>query len=77
MKEEENSGTWHRIVLFPIVIYRKLISPMMKQRCIYYPTCSEYFELAVKKYGVARGSIKGIYRVLRCHPFAKGGYDPP
>ena len=49
---------------------------MLKPRCIYYPSCSEYFEQAVVKYGVAKGSLKGIYRILRCHPFARGGYDP-
>jgi len=49
---------------------------MMKPRCIYYPPCSEYFEQAVERYGIARGSLKGIYRVLRCNPFASGGYDP-
>jgi putative membrane protein insertion efficiency factor len=54
-----------------------VFSPVMKPRCIYYPTCSEYFEHAVMKYGVAKGSLKGCYRILRCHPFATGGYDPP
>ena len=66
-----------RILLFPMYIYRKVISPMMKPRCIYYPTCSEYFELAVRKYGLIKGSTKGGYRILRCNPFAEGGYDPP
>jgi putative membrane protein insertion efficiency factor len=64
------------MALAPVYAYRKAISPLLKPRCIYYPSCSEYFEQAVIKYGVARGSIKGIYRVLRCNPFAKGGYDP-
>lgn len=49
----------------------------MKPRCIYYPSCSEYFERAVIKYGVVKGSLKGCYRILRCNPFAAGGYDPP
>ncbi|MCG2796174.1 MAG: membrane protein insertion efficiency factor YidD [Actinomycetia bacterium] len=50
---------------------------MMRPRCIYSPTCSEYFELAVRKYGLPRGLMKGCYRILRCNPFAEGGYDPP
>ncbi len=66
-----------RILLFPMYIYRKAISPIMKPRCIYWPTCSEYFELAVRKYGLIKGSMKGCYRILRCNPFAEGGYDPP
>jgi putative membrane protein insertion efficiency factor len=66
-----------KIILLPIYLYRVLISPALKPRCRYFPSCSEYFELAVMKYGVARGSLKGIYRILRCNPFAGGGYDPP
>jgi putative membrane protein insertion efficiency factor len=66
-----------KIAIFPLKAYRKTISPAMKPRCIYYPSCSEYFEKAVMKYGVARGTMKGCYRILRCHPFATGGYDPP
>lgn len=58
------------------MLYGKTISPYLKPRCIYYPSCSEYFIQAVMKYGVARGSFKGVYRILRCNPFAKGGYDP-
>lgn len=53
------------------------LSPMIKPRCIYYPSCSEYFEQSVMKYGVLKGSMKGFYRILRCNPFASGGYDPP
>lgn len=64
-------------MMFPLHIYRKVVSPMMRPRCIYYPTCSEYFELAVRKYGLPRGLMKGCYRILRCNPFAEGGYDPP
>jgi len=60
----------------PVFLYRKTISPYLKPRCIYYPSCSEYFMQAVMKYGVLRGSLKGIYRLFRCNPFAKGGYDP-
>jgi len=68
---------YRKIAMSPVWFYRMVFSPVMKPRCIYYPTCSEYFEQAVMKYGVAKGSLKGCYRILRCHPFATGGYDPP
>jgi uncharacterized protein len=66
-----------KLMLLPIYLYRSLISPAIKPRCRYFPSCSEYFELSVMRYGVLRGSLKGIYRILRCNPFASGGYDPP
>ena len=65
------------IAVLPVRLYRTIVSPLVKPRCIYYPCCSEYFEQAVMKYGVAKGALKGCYRILRCHPFATGGYDPP
>lgn len=66
-----------KIYLAPLVVYRRVLSPLMRPRCIYFPSCSEYFERAVMKYGILRGSAKGFYRILRCNPFAAGGYDPP
>lgn len=66
-----------KLFLLPVLLYRNAVSPLLKPRCIYYPSCSEYFERAVIKYGVLRGSLKGMYRILRCNPFATGGYDPP
>ncbi len=57
--------------------YQLFISPMLGANCRYTPTCSQYFILAVKKYGVIRGSLKGIWRICRCHPFCKGGEDYP
>ena len=56
--------------------YKWAISPMFLPACRYVPTCSEYAMEAVDRYGVARGSAMAIWRVLRCHPFVKGGYDP-
>ncbi|MBI2414744.1 membrane protein insertion efficiency factor YidD [candidate division WWE3 bacterium] len=44
--------------------------------CRYSPTCSEYMYQAIEKHGVAKGSLMGVYRVLRCNPFSKGGFDP-
>ncbi len=59
--------------------YQKNISPFLSERginCKYYPTCSEYAKQAIKKYGCILGIVKGIWRILRCNPFSKGGYDP-
>lgn len=59
--------------------YQKFISPMFKTmgiNCKYYPTCSEYMKQAIEKYGTKKGIYLGTRRLLRCHPFAKGGYDP-
>lgn len=60
-----------------IRVYQKLISPMLGPHCRFQPTCSEYFILAVRKYGVIRGSWKGVWRIFRCHPWHPGGNDPP
>lgn len=49
---------------------------MMKPNCIYIPTCSQYAIDAIDKYGAIKGSFMAIKRILRCHPFHKGGYDP-
>ncbi len=66
---------WILIVL--IRGYQKLISPMIGAHCRFEPTCSEYFILAVRKYGVLVGTWKGVWRILRCHPWHPGGIDPP
>jgi hypothetical protein len=58
-------------------LYKLLISPMLGPRCRFQPTCSEYFIAAVRKYGVVRGSWRGVCRICRCHPWNPGGYDPP
>ena len=64
-------------VLITIVrIYRKILSPLMPPSCIYTPTCSAYAEQALEKHGAIRGTILASKRILRCHPWHKGGYDP-
>ncbi len=73
-----------KLVLMLILFYQKFISLdhgilsklFYKPICIYSPTCSTYTYEAVNKYGVLKGLYLGIKRVLRCHPFAKGGLDP-
>jgi|694.fasta_scaffold00230_38 putative membrane protein insertion efficiency factor len=57
--------------------YQRGISPLLGKNCRYEPTCSQYFILAVEKYGPWRGAWKGFWRIMRCHPFRPGGYDPP
>ncbi|MBI2418476.1 MAG: membrane protein insertion efficiency factor YidD [Ignavibacteriales bacterium] len=65
----------HALIFF-IKVYQKLISPLFPPSCRFYPTCSHYAIDAVQKYGVIKGSIKAIWRILRCNPFSKGGFDP-
>lgn len=64
------------VLLFLIYIYQHMISPYFPSQCRFYPSCSNYAEEAIEKYG----SIKGIYlfikRIVKCHPFHPGGYDP-
>lgn len=56
--------------------YRLFISPLKPPTCRFVPTCSEYALQAIEKYGTIRGGIMAIRRILRCHPFHPGGYDP-
>ena len=65
-----------KTLIFIINIYRKFISPIKSGKCRFYPTCSEYAVQAVEKYGAAKGMLMVIKRVLKCHPFHPGGYDP-
>ena len=58
-------------------LYQRLISPFLGPTCRFEPSCSEYFIQAVRKYGPISGSLRGIWRICRCHPFHPGGYDPP
>lgn len=56
--------------------YRNYLSPLKLQCCRFHPSCSEYAIEAVEKYGAIKGSFKAVKRILRCHPFSRGGYDP-
>jgi putative membrane protein insertion efficiency factor len=59
-----------------IRIYQKWFSPLLPPACIYQPSCSHYAVAAIERYGAMRGSWMAAARLLRCHPFATGGYDP-
>ena len=65
-----------KVLLFGIRFYRNFISPLKSPSCRYIPTCSEYAMTAIEKYGAFRGSRLAVKRILRCHPFHAGGYDP-
>ncbi len=64
------------IILSLIRLYQKMISPIKGPSCRFFPTCSNYTLQAVEKYGVFKGLGKGLWRILKCHPFHPGGYDP-
>jgi len=64
------------ILLGLIKFYQYAISPHLPKSCRYYPTCSAYAYEAICKHGVLRGSFMAVKRILRCHPFHAGGYDP-
>ena len=64
-----------QFILFVIKIYQK-ISALTPPRCRFYPTCSEYTKQAIMRFGVFKGGILGIKRIVKCHPLNEGGYDP-
>lgn len=65
-----------RLCLRLIRFYKKNISPALPPCCRFLPTCSEYAYEAIERFGVFRGILLGLWRLLRCNPFSKGGYDP-
>ncbi len=65
-----------RALLWLIRGYQNWVSPMLPSACRFQPTCSEYGYQAIAKYGIIRGGAMAVWRVLRCNPFNKGGYDP-
>ncbi|MBW1857360.1 MAG: membrane protein insertion efficiency factor YidD [Deltaproteobacteria bacterium] len=59
-----------------IKLYQVLVSPFMPSSCRFMPTCSAYASLAIDKYGIIKGGFLALIRILKCHPFHPGGYDP-
>ena len=64
------------ILLLLILFYQKAISPLLPPSCRFMPTCSEYAIIAVRRYGFFKGFYLAIRRILKCHPWHEGGYDP-
>ena len=65
-----------KILLQLIRFYRKNISPRTGPKCKYYPTCSQYGLEAIERFGAFKGGLMTVWRILRCNPFSKGGFDP-
>jgi putative membrane protein insertion efficiency factor len=65
-----------RVAVGALKFYRKYLSAMNLRCCRFYPSCSEYAIEAIHKHGIFAGGVKSAWRVLRCNPFSKGGYDP-
>ncbi len=68
--------TLRSVVVAPILVYRRVISPVLPQRCKYEPSCSAYAVQAVQEYGILRGLVLAGWRLLRCNPWSHGGFDP-
>ncbi len=64
------------VLIFLIKVYQKTISPLFPSSCRFYPTCSHYASRALRKYGFFKGIFLAIKRILKCHPFHAGGFDP-
>ena len=65
------------ILIAPIRLYQRVVSPALAPRCRFYPSCSDYAVQAIRRYGVLRGAVLAVWRVLRCNPWSQGGVDHP
>lgn len=65
-----------KVLIYLIKFYKNYISPRKSTKCPYYPTCSDYGLEAVEKYGAVKGGFLALWRIIRCNPFSRGGYDP-
>jgi uncharacterized protein len=65
-----------RVLMAPVIGYRRFLSPLLGPRCRFFPSCSEYTLEALRRHGAARGLWLSVRRLARCHPFHPGGYDP-
>jgi uncharacterized protein len=64
------------LAVLPIRVYQRLVSPLLGERCKYYPSCSEYAAQAIGRFGILRGLVLAGWRLLRCNPWSNGGFDP-
>ena len=65
-----------RVLTAMVVAYRRYVSPVLPARCRFYPSCSAYAQEALARHGAVKGTGLAVWRLLRCHPFHPGGYDP-
>jgi putative membrane protein insertion efficiency factor len=70
------NGWFNQIFIFPIRLYKGILSPYLRRACRFTPTCSEYTILSIQKYGPFQGIRMGFLRILKCHPWGGHGYDP-
>lgn len=75
-KDKQNHSALVKILLFPLRAYQYFISPLLGDNCRFYPSCSEYAKEAIIKLPLHIAFFKIVWRLLRCHPFSKGGEDP-
>ena len=68
--------TLRTVLILPILVYQRCISPLLPSSCRFQPTCSEYAKEAVSRLGILRGGLLAVWRLLRCNPLFKGGFDP-
>jgi len=64
------------VLILPIRLYQKVVSPLLPRSCKYHPSCSQYAIDALRTFGPVRGTVLAVWRLLRCNPFSLGGYDP-
>jgi len=69
--------TLGRLAAGAVVVYQRVVSPLLPAACRFAPTCSEYARVALAEHGLARGLVLAAWRLARCHPFHPGGWDPP
>jgi uncharacterized protein len=71
-----SSAPAERLALGALDRYRRLVSPLLPAACRFHPTCSAYCAEAIQRHGLVRGVAMGVWRLLRCQPLARGGFDP-
>ncbi|HWA97626.1 MAG TPA: membrane protein insertion efficiency factor YidD [Pirellulales bacterium] len=70
-------GLPSRVLIAGVHFYQLFISPLLGKHCRFEPSCSRYFIAVVQREGAVRGTLRGVGRILRCHPWNRGGFDPP
>lgn len=65
------------VAIAPLRAYQRVLSPLLGQRCRYYPSCSEYAVQSIRRFGILRGVVLAAWRLLRCNPLSRGGFDYP